>query len=102
MAAITVDLRAIVQTLRAKKIPFVLTGAHGIGGWTGRPRATHDIDLLVKAGRNHARAVNALKALYPELQMQQFHGVASFFLPGETQSVLDVTFPHRADIEETL
>src|SRR5438105_12500448 len=37
MAGVTVDLNAILQTLRAKKIPFVLTGAHGIAGWTGRP-----------------------------------------------------------------
>src|SRR4051794_6538532 len=29
MAGITVDLSAILLTLRAKKIPFVLTGAHG-------------------------------------------------------------------------
>jgi hypothetical protein len=25
-----------------------------------------------------------------------------FFLPGEKQSVLDVTYPHRADLQETL
>jgi hypothetical protein len=28
--------------------------------------------------------------------------VAAFFLPGETLSLLDVTYPHRADLEETL
>src|SRR5262249_28260794 len=47
-AAGVVDLDTILGTLRAKKIPFVLTGAHGISAWTGRPRATHDIDILVK------------------------------------------------------
>jgi hypothetical protein len=102
MAAITVDLRAIVQTLRAKKIPFVLTGAHGIAGWTGRPRATHDVDILVKSGRNYTRAVNAIKALYPQLEVRQFAGVTGFFAPGETMSLIDVTYPHRADIQETL
>src|SRR5579864_8085668 len=54
MAASPVDLNDILQTLTKKKIPFVLTGAHAIGGWTGRPRDTHDVDILVKAGRNHA------------------------------------------------
>src|SRR3954467_15151781 len=54
-----VDLTLILRTLTQKRIPFVLTGAHGIGGWTGKPRNTLDVDLLVKAGRNHARAVNA-------------------------------------------
>ena len=97
-----VDLKTILRTLRAKKIPFVLTGAHGISGWTGRPRATHDVDILVKAGRNYVRAVNALKAQYPDLEVRQFFGVTGFFAPGDTQSLIDVTYPHRADIQETL
>jgi hypothetical protein len=101
-AAGMVELNAILQTLRARKVPFVLTGAHGISGWTGRPRATHDVDILVKAGRNYARAVNALRALYPSLEVRQFAGVTGFFLPGERESLIDVTYPHRPDIEETL
>ncbi len=101
-AAGVIELDAIFRTLRQKKIPFVLTGAHGIAGWTGRPRSTKDVDILVKAGRNHARAVKALRDLYPSLDVRTFAGVTGFFLPGDTQSILDVTYPHRADIEETL
>jgi hypothetical protein len=97
-----VDLDTILQTLQAKKIPFVLTGAHGISGWTGRPRATKDVNILVKAGRNQARAVKVLRALYPSLEVRQFTGVTAFFLPGEKASLLDVTYPHRPDLEETL
>lgn len=97
-----VELNAILQTLRAKKVPFVLTGAHGISSWTGRPRATHDVDILVKGGRNYVRAVKALRALYPQLEVREFAGVTSFFLPGEKQSLIDVTYPHRADLRETL
>jgi hypothetical protein len=102
MAEITVDLNAILQTLRARKIPFVLTGAHGIAGWMGRPRATQDVDILVRAGRNGARAVNALKALYPQLEVRQLAGVTGFFAPGETLALIDVTYPHRADLQDTL
>jgi hypothetical protein len=102
MAPSPVDLNQVLRTLTQKKIPFVLTGAHGIGGWTGRPRSTHDVDILVKGGRNHARAVTALKALYPQLEVRDFAGVTAFFIPGERESVLDVTYPHRADLEETL
>jgi hypothetical protein len=102
MAASPVEFEEIVRTLTRKRIPFVLTGAHAIGGWTGRPRDTHDVDVLVKAGRNHARAVNAIKALYPDLEVRQFHGVTAFFIPGEAHSVIDVIYPHRADLEETL
>jgi hypothetical protein len=97
-----VALKDILRTLRTKKVPFVLTGYYGISGWTGQPRATHDVDILVKAGRNYARAVKALRDLYPELETRQFAGVTAFFLPGEVQSLIDVTYPHRADIAETL
>src|SRR5438132_12834284 len=97
-----VDLNEILRALIQKKVPFVLTGAHAIGGWTGRPRATQDVDILVKGGRNHIRAVNAIKALYPQLETRDFAGVTAFFIPGEKESVIDVTYPHRADIEETL
>jgi hypothetical protein len=97
-----IDLKKIVTTLQAKKIPFVLTGAHGIATWTGRPRATHDVDILVKSGRNYARAVKAIQSLYPQLETRLLAGVAAFFVAGETQSVIDVTYPHRLDIAQTL
>lgn len=102
MSPVQPDFRRIIATLQAKKIPFVLTGAHGMSTWTGRPRSTHDVDVLVKAGRNHSRAVNALKALYPELEVRNFTGLTAFFVPGERESVIDVIFPRRADIEVTL
>ena len=102
MSPVQPDFRRIIATLRAKKIPFVLTGAHGISTWTGRPRSTHDVDILVKGGRNHARAVRALRALYPALEVRSFPGLTAFFVQGERESVIDVIFPHRADIEVTL
>jgi hypothetical protein len=102
VATSPVDLNLILKTLTQKRVPFVLTGAHGIGGWTGKPRNTQDVDLLVKAGRNHTRAVRTLATLYPHLEIRQFTGVTAFFVPGETASVIDVTYPHRGDLEETL
>lgn len=102
VATSPVELNVVLRTLIQKKVPFVLTGAHGIAAWTGRPRATKDIDLLVKGGRNHARAVKAIKELYPQLEVRNFMGVTAFFLPGEKESVVDVIFPHRSDLEETL
>jgi hypothetical protein len=101
-APVTVQLNPILETLLAKKIPFVLTGAYGISSWTGRPRATHDVDILVKAGRNHARAVSALKDLYPDLEVRHLTGLTAFFEPGEFESVIDVSCPQRPDNEETL
>jgi hypothetical protein len=97
-----IDWKKIVAALQAKKIPFVLTGAYGIATWTGRPRSTHDVDILVKGGRNHARAVKAIQLLYPDLEMHMFTGLAAFFVPGERESVIDVIYPHRDDIAQTL
>ena len=102
MAAVQVDFHRIIDTLTEKKVPFVLTGAHAIGTWTGRPRATHDVDILAKGGRNCARAVKAIRALYPTLEVRDLSGVTAFFVPGEDQSVIDVTFPHRVDLQVTL
>src|SRR5439155_26642034 len=64
--------------------------------------ATHDVDILVKQGRHFARAVNVIRELYPQLEARRFAGVMGFFPPGETQSVVDVTYPHRPDNAETL
>jgi hypothetical protein len=97
-----VDLRKILRTLNEKQIPFVLTGAQAIGGWTGRPRATKDVDILVKPGRNLTRAVNAIKALYPHLEVRVFAGVSGFFVPGKKEALIDVMSPHRPDLAETL
>jgi hypothetical protein len=102
MAKVEIDFNDILDLLQAKKIPFVLTGAYGISSWTGRPRSTHDVDILVKSGRNLKRAINAIKAHFPGLEMRSALGATSFFVPGEIESVIDVTYPHRADIEETL
>jgi hypothetical protein len=58
--------------------------------------------VLVKAGRNYARAVKAITELYPQLEVRRLTGITVFFLAGETDSVIDIVYPHRADIEETL
>jgi hypothetical protein len=102
MSPVQPAFRAIVAALQAKKIPFVLTGAYGIATWTGRPRSTQDVDIIVKPGRNHARAVKALKALYPALEVRHLTGLTAFFVPGERESVIDVIMPHSGDIEATL
>ena len=65
-------------------------------------RARPDIrpDLIVA----HSGFVTALplRELYPELEVRVFPGIVGFFIPGETQSVIDVAYPHRADNAETL
>ena len=95
MAKVKVNFKKILQTLCQKRISFVLHGAYGIASWTGRPRSTHDVDILTKADKNFTRALNALKALYPKLEVREFGNVTAFFVPGETESVIDLCLPHR-------
>jgi hypothetical protein len=97
-----ISLDKIISALQARRVPFVLTGAYGIATWTGRPRSTHDVDILVKSGRNHARAVKAIRELYPDLEKRNLAGVAAFFVPGERLSVIDLMQPYRRDVAETL
>jgi hypothetical protein len=101
-AVVHVDLDSVLQAVRSQKVPFVLVGATAIGGWTGRPQATADIDLLVKAGRNHVRAVKALLAAYPQLEVRPHACGTAFFVPGESLPVIHITCAHRADMEDTL
>jgi hypothetical protein len=102
MAASPVELYVVLRTLTKKRIPFVLIGAHGFAGWTGKPRDTKDVDILVKGGRNLTRAVKAIRDLYPQLEERSFPGLIAFFIPGEKESVVDVIYPHRADLADAL
>src|SRR5262245_43292830 len=38
MATPEIDVKAVIRALQTKKVPFVLTGAHALGRYTGRPR----------------------------------------------------------------
>ena len=102
MAEAIVSYRDIIKQLRNRRVSFVLTGMYGIAGWLGRSRATHDVDLLVRGGRNYARAVSALKSLYPQLEARTRGGLTRFYAPGEDEPLIDVVYPFRADQEETL
>lgn len=97
-----VDVNAVIRVLTLKRIPFVLIGTHANSGWTGRPRNTTDVDLLVKKGRRFGRAVSALRALYPRLEVRPGEEVTAFFVPGDKYPVIDVRYPDRRDLEETL
>jgi Nucleotidyl transferase AbiEii toxin, Type IV TA system len=57
----------VIAVLNREKVSFVLVGAHGIGGWTGKPRATEDVDLVV-AEKQIKKATRALLAEFPQLQ----------------------------------
>ena len=76
-----VDLNVVLRTLIQKRIPFVLTGAHGIGGWTGRPRNTQDVDILVKPGRNHGLRGEGYPRSLPGVGSADVHRPHGFLRP---------------------
>ncbi len=57
----------VIRVLNKEKIRFVLVGAHGLGGWMGKPRATEDVDVVVMT-KHLRRATHALAAIFTHLE----------------------------------
>jgi hypothetical protein len=51
-------LHSVVEAVSASSVPYCIIGAVALGAW-GRPRATHDLDLLVLAD---SQAIDGLTA----------------------------------------
>jgi hypothetical protein len=79
----------VIRVLNAAKVRFMLLGAHGIGGWIGKPRATEDVDVLVGT-RGHKKAVRALLAAFPHLQAEDNPVVTRLRDPETGTIVIDV------------
>ena len=76
----------VIRVLNAANLRFMLLGAHGVGGWTGKPRATEDVDVLVGT-RGHRKAVRALLAAFPQLRAED-HEVVTRLRDPETKAVV--------------
>ncbi len=59
----------VFRVLNAVKVRFMLVGTHALGGWTGKPRTTTDVDILV-GQRFHKRAVRILLNQFPQLRIE--------------------------------
>jgi len=82
----------VVRVLNGAEVKFVLAGAHGIGGWTGEPRATKVVDVIVEK-RHVKKAVTALVAAFPHLQVDD-QSVVTRLSDRETKEVaIDVMKP---------
>src|SRR3954469_12703845 len=64
----------VIRVLNTAKVTFTLVGAHGLGGWTGKPRATEDVDVVV-GPRYVKKAVAALTAAFPNLDIDDHPAV---------------------------
>jgi hypothetical protein len=64
----------LIPILQDAGIEFVLAGAHGIGGWMREPRATQDVDFIVKM-RDKRKAADAILSRHPDWRIEKFPDV---------------------------
>ncbi len=92
--AASVRPRKVVETLNRVGLRFVLVGTYSIGGYIEEPRATQDVDVLVR-NRDFRKAVVSLHEAYPELKVNLDKAFAHFIDPATDKVALDVLRPHR-------
>jgi hypothetical protein len=67
-------------------------GLHGLGGYRGTPRATQDVDVLVRK-KDIPKAVKGLRKAFPDLKVQDTVVVVRFIDPATNQVVIDLMKP---------
>lgn len=87
-----VPLKQVLSVLNLAEVDFVLAGAHAISGWTKKPRATVDVDVVI-APKSHRKAVSAVRKAFPELEVRDFEVVTRLIDPATGESVIDLMKP---------
>jgi hypothetical protein len=82
----------VIAVLNAAGVRFILMGNYGISGWRGEERATQDVDVLV-GQRDHRKAVRAIHAAYPELEIADSTVVTRFLDPRTQTPLIDLMKP---------
>ncbi len=82
----------VIAVLHGVGIKPVLMGTHGINVYRDEARATQDVDVLVTK-KNVRRAIRALEAAFPYLEILENSAVARFLDPVTQKVVLDVIKP---------
>jgi predicted nucleotidyltransferase len=71
----TITPADVARVLGRAKVRYVLVGAHAINLYTGKPRATQDVDVITGAP---AKAGRALEQAYPNLTREDHPMVVRF------------------------
>jgi hypothetical protein len=77
----------VVSVLKRAEIDFILAGAHGLAAWMSEPRATQDVDFLIKP-RQAKPAWEALRVAFPELILEKIPD--AWRLKRDAQYVIDL------------
>jgi hypothetical protein len=83
----------VARVLRLAGVEFVLVGAHAANGYTGRPRATVDVDVIPKFPK---KAVEAISAAFPQLAVHDTPVVTRF--KDGTLEAIDVMKPNASKL----
>src|SRR5688572_13950558 len=78
----------VARVMQLASVEFVIVGAHAINGYTGRPRATVDVDVVAERPEKASRAI---ASAYPRLVRQAMRGVIRF--RDEDHEAIDVIRP---------
>jgi hypothetical protein len=90
--AASVTPEGVIAALNQAGVKCVLMGAHAFSTWRSDPRATQDVDVLVRK-KDVRKAVRALHEAYPDLTISDFPVVARFIDPATGRPVIDVMKP---------
>lgn len=91
----------VIAVLNNTGVNFMLVGAYGLLGWTQKPRATQDVDVLVGL-RGYKKAVKALQAAFPDLVVEDEEVVSRFRHPDNKKVLIDVLKPNQPLYREGL
>jgi hypothetical protein len=78
----------VARVLRDAGVKYVIVGAHAANGYTGKPRATVDVDVIVQHPK---KAAAAIATAFPHLQMQDTPMVTRF--KDEQLEAIDIMKP---------
>ena len=99
----------VFAMLNEANVPFILMGTYGITGWRDEPRASDDVDILVRT-RDRRKAVQAIRASLPSFRVVDSAAVTVFHDPATerplvevrrpTQPLFNLAFRHSILVEE--
>jgi len=93
-AAAMITPTDVIRLLNRARVKFILMGTHGISGWRGEPRATQDVDVLIRKS-DHSKAIKAVQKAYPDLVLQELPVVTRFLDPLDQKPVIDLMKPEE-------
>jgi len=93
--AVKVTPEGVIKALNEVGVKCVLMGTHALITYRDQPRATQDVDILVRK-QDLSKTMRALRKAYPKLLVKDTPVVARFLEPSNNKPVIDVMKPTQA------